>query len=227
MLLLNLLLNPFFMIEPYVLLAQNYQMCSRVLASMLMWSWLVQLIYGISYGIETLKIEGTIGIILMAPINFITYQLYYFIYLFLFNIVVTSVVLLLTWLFLGITVSQLPSFILTLIISSLGLFCFTVGYSSLILKYKKMNGINTFMQNAFGFLSGYTVSVSKFPTLLRFLSFLLPLTYSIYVVDQNYVLKPIVLFSYVLVCLMWLGIGIYFVNHNLVRMKRKGDFEQW
>ena len=53
---LNLIFNPFFMIAPYVLLAENYQAGSRILGSMILWSWLVQLIYGISYGIESLKI---------------------------------------------------------------------------------------------------------------------------------------------------------------------------
>ncbi|QRG86704.1 ABC transporter permease [Bulleidia sp. zg-1006] len=224
---LNLIFNPFFMMAPYVLLAQNYGAATRVLGSMLLWSWLVQLIYGISYGIESLKIEGVLGMILMSPMHFITYQFFYYIYLVLRQLLVTGITLVLTWLFLGITVDNIVKFLITLIIGSVGLFCFTVGYSSFVLKFKKMQGINTTLQNVFGFLSGYTIPITKFPIALRFVSYLIPLTYAIHVMDIEYMASPILIGLFVLVSLVWLIIGILFVNKNLNGMKMRGDFEQW
>lgn len=224
---LNLIFNPFFMIAPYVLLAENYQTGSRILGSMILWSWLVQLIYGISYGIESLKIEGVLGIILMSPIHFIGYQFAYYIYLIFHQLLVTGITLILTYVFLGVTVDNTLMFFGTLIISSVGLFCFTVGYSSFVLKYKKMQGINTTLQNIFGFLSGYTIPVKKFPVVLRFASYLIPLTYAIYAMDIEYAVSPIYICVFALISLVWLVVGVIFVNENLNSMKKRGDFEQW
>lgn len=221
----NLWFNPFFMIAPYILLAESYDIASSVLGNMILWTWLCQFLFGISNSINDLRIEGTFENILMAPCSFISYQFMYYLYLLIDNSMMTVVTLLLSGLILRVFIVNLPEFIVTLLISSLSLFCFSVGYTSLVLRYKRMYGINSFLQQVFGVLSGYTVSIHKYPWFIRFFSYCIPLTYSILLYNRDISLLMTAVWTGI--SLTYFFIGRRFVNKGITAMKKRGDFEQW
>ena len=106
MMTLNLWFNPFFMIAPYIMLAENYGIASHILETMLLWSWMVQFMFGISDSISALKMEGTFTNVLMAPCSFLQFQFMEFLFLVLDNTCMTVVTLTLTKLILGVTVEN-------------------------------------------------------------------------------------------------------------------------
>ena len=227
MMTLNLWFNPFFMIAPYIMLAENYGIASHILETMLLWSWMVQFMFGISDSISALKMEGTFTNVLMAPCSFLQFQFMEFLFLVLDNTCMTVVTLTLTKLILGVTVENLGMFALEVYLTAFSLFCFSIGYSVLVLKYKKISGINSFLQQVFGFLSGYTYSIKKYPYILRFVSYCLPLTYGILFSEQKYSLTPVQAVSWFIVSLVFLIIGAPLLEKGIRDMKRRGDEEEW
>lgn len=223
----NLWLNPFFMIAPYIMLSESYGMSSHILETMLLWSWMCQFIFGISNSINDLKMEGTFVNILMSPCSFLQYQFMYFIYLVIDNAIMTAVTLLLCRLILNVTVSSLLSFICLLAVTSAALFCFSVGYTVLVLRFKKIAGINSFIQQVLGVLSGYTYSVKYYPVAVRFLSYCIPLTYAIVISEQNYQFSFSFAAVWAVIAAVYLIIGSKMTEHGIIEMKRRGDIEQW
>jgi len=227
MMMFNLWVNPFFMIAPYVLLAESYGISAHILESMILWSWLVQFMFGISNSINDLKMEGTFTNILMMPCKFVTYQFMFYLYMVCDNLMMTFVTLLLSKWILGVTVNNLFYFICLLLISSLTLFCFSVGYTYIVLRFKKISGINNLMQQLFGYLSGYTTSITKYPIILRFVSYCLPLTYAIMASYNGYSLTYNQLLIWLGLSLLYLIIGSVLVEKGINKMKMRGDIEQW
>lgn len=227
MMTLNLWLNPFFMIAPYIILAENYGIASHILETMLLWSWMVQFMFGISDSISALKMEGTFVNVLMAPCSFLKYQFMEFLFLVLDNTCMTAVTLFLTKLILNVSVRNLGMFMLEVYVTAFSLFCFSIGYTALVLRYKRISGINSFLQQVFGFLSGYTYSIKKYPFYLRFVSYCLPLTYGILFSEQEYTLTLNQEIGWIVVSLVFLVVGSFLLEKGINDMRIRGDEEEW
>ena len=226
MLTINLYLYPFFLIAPYVLVSEYYQMEGNVLINMILWVWLCQLLFGISDGISELRIEGTFMNILMSPCGFIGYLFYKYFFHIIDCSIITIITASLSAIFLDIRVANLFLFLAACILFSISLFSFSLLFAGLVLKYKKVRSLNYFLQQVFGFLSGYTNNVYRFPTYIRFFSFLIPLTYSIVFFNQTTTNNMIFIILIALTIIYFL-LGIAFLKKELHDLRKRGDVEQW
>lgn len=229
---LNLLLTPFFTISPYLLVAGAYGMESRILGNMILWFWLCQELFSISNGIAELRQEGTFPIIFMTPHSLFTYLFSKYLAFLLDNSAVTVVTLLLTRLFLGITVAQPFHFALNILFSSFFFFAFCLLWIPLLLKYKKVSELILFLQQSLGALSGYTNPQFRFPPLLRFFSYLIPLTYSILWNQGDDVMQSVLFGDWRswlagALLLLYLGLGCWGLRKAETALRKRGDIEQW
>ena len=223
---INIYLFPFFLIAPYILVSEYYQIEGNILMNMIMWVWLCQLLFGISNGIGELRIEGTFSNIIMGPCGLTGYLFYKYIFHIIDCSIITTTTLILSKVFLNVTVDHPLLFILECIVFSLGLFAFGMFFAVLVLRYKRVKSLNYFLQQIFGFLSGYTNDVYKFPSTLRFFSFLIPLTYAIVFFNKTYTNELIFIFLLV-ITILYLVIGNKLLNKELNNMRKKGEIEQW
>lgn len=121
-----------------------------------------QLLFGISDGIGELIIEGTLVNIIASPIGIVVYLFGKYIYHVIDCVFITLLTILYTRFFLNMVIDNLILFILEVIVLSISLFCFSIMFAALVLKYKKVKELNYFLQQLFGFLSGYTNDIKHF-----------------------------------------------------------------
>lgn len=222
----NLYLFPFFLIAPYILLSNYYQIASIVLMNMIIWEWLCQLLFGISDGIGELRIEGTFSNVIMTPLGLVGYLFYKYFSHVLDCVIITITTLLLANLFLGVGLADPLTFVIMCVIFSVSLFAFSIIFAVLVLRYKRVKDLNYFLQQLFGFLSGYTNDIRRFPTPLRFFSFLIPLTYAIIFFDGFYI-DPKLAIILLILTIIYLVIGSRLLSKEMDSLRQKGEIEQW
>ncbi len=223
---INLYLFPFFLIAPYILVSEYYQMQGNILMNMIMWEWLCQLLFGISDGLGELRVEGTFSNIIMAPCGLKGYLFYKYLFCVIDCIAITSTTLFMSYVFLGVSLDNPVEFILACVVFSVGLYAFSLLFAGLVIRYKKVRNLNYFLQQVFGFLSGYTSDVYRFPLILRFFSFLIPLTYSIVFVNQTYTSK-LIFVVLILLTIVYLFLGDKLLDKEVRLLRKRGDAEQW
>ncbi|MGB4985477.1 MAG: ABC transporter permease [Erysipelotrichaceae bacterium] len=228
MMTINRYLYPFFMIAPYLIMSKQFNVNYNIIDNLILWIWMCQLMYGISSGISEVKLEGTFVNIMMAPISIFKFLFFKYLFHVIDCSIITFVTLSLTYVFLGVGVGNILLFCLYLILFSFFLFCFSIMFAGLAIKFIRINEINYFLQQVFGVLSGYTSPIIKLPYFVRFFSYCIPLTYSILVVnnmDAHYNLMLIT------ICLMmsigYLIFGYFIIKKETINMRKRGDVELW
>ena len=223
---LNIYLSGFFMIFPYVLAADTYGIASRILMNMIIWSWMCQFLFGIGNIIEEEKVTGTFINVIFFPISITKYYFFRYLFLVIDCSIMTLITLFLFYLC-GYHIENISSFVFTLLLESISLFSFSVFYSSILMRFKRLRNINAVMHQFFGALSGYTVSINKYPYYIRFVSYLLPLTYSIIINENGLFNQPIFYIAMVGLSIIYLILGMSIMRIELRKWRREGAIEQW
>lgn len=223
---LNLYIYPFFMIFPYVLISEYFSISDFVFKNMIAWVWLSQILFGVSNSIVDFKIEGDFSVVLMLPIRFHVYLFVRYIYIVMDCLIITFVSLVLGYFLLDLSISNLLFFLLNLLLLSLSIFCVSLVLCSLVLRFKKVASINVFIQQFLGAMSGYTNSIKNYPYYIKFISLLIPLTYTIFFHERN-VFHGKFFIAFVILSISYYLLGRYLMKKSLVFVKRKGDVDLW
>lgn len=217
---------PFFLIAPYVLIAQYYGFNVEILKNMIMWIWMCQLLFGVADGIGELCIEGTLVNIIASPIGIVGYLFGKYVYHAIDCIFITLFTLAFAKIFLNLTIDGILLFIVEVIALSLSLFCFSIMFAVMVLKYKKVKELNYFLQQLFGFLSGYTNDIKSYPAGIRFISYLIPLTYSILLNKKQISFKHEFLILLFL-SMSYFVLGSVLLKKEINKARSKGNLELW
>lgn len=226
---INRLISPFFLIYAYVLLASAYGEGKQVLKSMLAWYWLNQIFFGggVGSGFYVERMEGTFVNIALCPVQMTEYLFWKYLYV-VFECVLISINVLLFGNLFGIyfSLKESAALILFLMLSSVPIWALSLIYNALCLKYKKMSDVNAIVQQMLGILSGYTAEISVYPFIVRFCSYLIPLTYTIFMLNEGKITSSYLAAQYGIgaVCM---GIGIVLTRRSVDRMRQRGEIEQW
>ena len=220
---INLFLIPFFQFAPFVLMSAEHE---NVLIGLLCWYVLTQYFFVIPNCFEEERINGTIINLLTFPISVFKWLLSKGIWL---AIQTICIVLFTLFLFLlsGITISDPLWLVLLILMDCFAMFCFSVFYLGLVLTIRRFSQINGFIQDVFGFFSGYTFDIRKFPSGLRLISYLIPLTFIILMARSSGMVSPLYLVIVVILSLIFLFIGLHLVNQKIQKLRNSGEWSVW
>ena len=224
---INMLVSPFFIIYSYVLLASEYGEGKQILKSMLAWYWLNQIFFETGSGFYVERMEGTFVNYLMCPIGIIKYLFWKYIYIVIICIIISINVIIFGNIFgMNILFKEAIMLVLLLLVSSVPTWTCSLLYCGLCLKYKKMSDINSIVKQILGVLSGCTTNINNYSRIVRFVSYLIPLTYTILMSNKNMILGKYLIPQYG-IGIICFGIGIAIIKNSVKEMRQKGECEQW
>lgn len=222
---LNLFITPFFTFAPFVYLV-NQNAREDVLIGLLCWYELNQLFFGISNCLIEERMNGTFINLFIMPFSFSLYLLAKGIWLLLQTISIILFTILL-FAFFGIYISHMAYVFALLVINGIFVYGVSVLYLSFVIRFRRLGKLNAIVQQALGFFSGYTNDIQRFPSYVRVISFLLPLTYMIMLA------RDMQSFSLVYLCMAgFLSFLCYIVGEYMIKkqwhvLRQKGDMDLW
>lgn len=225
-LLINMVFGTFFIIAPYIYMVSEEQQV-LTLKGMLCWYGLNQSFFTIGAFVTEERLDGTFTNLFLYPIQFQQY----FLAKALQMIIETYAISLLQIFFfslIGIHIPDLFRFLFILFINEIVVANMGILFLCLSMHLKKLGSLNSLVQQIIGFFSGYSYDIKKYPRVLQFVSYVIPLTYTIAFARSD-------IFSMELYWLLLpLGISFLFaligysrVNHDIQILRKNGDTDQW
>lgn len=221
----NLFITPFFMFAPFVFIVDDASK-ENVLIGLLCWYELNQLFFGISSCLLEERMNGTFINLFIMPIKFFSYLLAKGLWIFIQCILI----ILFTigcFALCNINVTNLLYLMGILCLNGIFMYCMSVLYLGLVVRFHRLGELNYIVQQIIGLFSGYTTDLEKFPSYLKTISLLIPLTYIIVMA------RDIRLFTIQNVCIssvisiLCFIIGYILVNKQWNKIREKGDMNQW
>ncbi|MCD6551793.1 ABC transporter permease [Thermotoga sp.] len=229
----NMALTPFFIIGPYVFssrIADVNSLTESVMIGALLWYWLNQYFFGVGDGFTEEREEGALISVVLAPVSLLTFLFSKSIDTFIMNLYITFFTLLFFNLS-GVKLEFHLLFLLLLMVSGVYITFFSIFFAALSLWKKRIRSINSTVQFFFGILSGMVNPVENFPIYVRFVSYMIPLTYLISMGrrlikgDTNGFVFQLLILTTLSVAYLILGIWLLRKAENEIR--RKGEWETW
>ena len=88
------------------------------------------------------------------------------------------------------------------------------------LKFRKLGSVNALVQQIIGFFSGYSTDIKRYPQIIQFVSYVIPLTYT-FTIHPLWLLIPVILsFAFAL-------FGYAIIQNDISTLRKRGDTEQW
>lgn len=225
-LMINMVFGTFFMIAPYIYMVSAEQQV-LTLKGMLCWYGLNQSFFSIGAFVTEERLDGTFTNLFLFPIQFQEY----FLAKALQMIIETYIISLLQIFFfslVGIHIPDLPRFLFILLVNEIVVANMGILFLCLSMHLKKLGSINSLVQQVIGFFSGYSYDIKQYPRIIQFVSYVIPLTYTIafarndiFSMNLRWLLLPLgssFLFA-------WIGYSR--VNHDIQVLRKNGDTDQW
>lgn len=96
------------------------------------------------------------------------------------------------------------------------------------LKFRKLGSVNALVQQIIGFFSGYSTDVKRYPQIIQFVSYVIPLTYTISLARNNtFTIHPLWLLIPAILSFAFALFGFAIVQDDISTLRKKGDTEQW
>lgn len=232
---INMALTPFFMIGPYIFTSKLFgkiDFSESILIGTLLWYWLNQYFWGVGDGFGEERSEGTLISIIISPVSSLKFLFSKGIDTFLTNIYIT----LFTFIFFafsGISIKFSLWIFVLLFISGIYITFFSIFFAALALWKKKIGSINYTLQYFIGILSGMTSPVNYYPTYIKAISYIIPLTYLISIgrnivqngnIDNKSIYMLLIL---TIISFLYLIIGIIMLKKVENYTREKGEWETW
>jgi ABC-type multidrug transport system permease subunit len=217
----------FFMLASYVFMMSGDDQES-VLKGMLCWYGLNQAFFGIGGFIAEERMEGSFTNLFLYPINFTKYFIAKGIQI-LIETYVISLLQIVFFSLLGVTVrTEILSFIAILFINDLIAVNMAILFLCLTMRFKRLSSLNSWVQQLIGVFSGYSVDLKKYPIILQYISYLIPLSYTIRVARSTFNIYMLwLLFVGFALSLLLALFGFSKIRGTIDSMRKKGDEEQW
>lgn len=182
-LLINLVFGTFFMIAPYI-----YMVCPDqqvlTLKGMLCWFGLNQAFFGIGGFMEEERMDGTFTNLFLYPVQFRQYFIAKAL-----QIGIESYLISLLQIFFfslcNVHIPDLLHFIVILLINDIITANMGILFLGFTLKFRKLGSVNALVQQIIGFFSGYSTDIKRYPQIIQFVSYVIPLTYTISLARNN------------------------------------------
>lgn len=225
-LMINMVFGTFFMIAPYIYMVSAEQQV-LTLKGMLCWYGLNQSFFTIGAFVTEERLDGTFTNLFLYPIQFQQYFLAKALQMIIETYVI-SLLQIFFFSFIGIHIPDLARFLFILFINEIVTANMGILFLCLSMQLKKLGSLNSFVQQIIGFFSGYSYDINKYPRIIQFVSYVIPLTYTITFARSD-------IFSMNL-CWLLLPLGISFlfawigysrVNHDIQVLRKNGDTDQW
>ncbi len=225
-LMINMVFGTFFMIAPYIYMVSAEQQV-LTLKGMLCWYGLNQSFFTIGAFVTEERLDGTFTNLFLYPIQFQQYFLAKALQMIIETYVI-SLLQIFFFSFIGIHIPDLARFLFILFINEIVTANMGILFLCLSMQLKKLGSLNSFVQQIIGFFSGYSYDINKYPRIIQFVSYVIPLTYTIAFARSD-------IFSLNL-CWLLLPLGISFlfawigysrVNHDIQVLRKNGDTDQW
>ncbi|WP_297550992.1 ABC transporter permease [Thermococcus sp.] len=230
---LNFALTPFFMLAPWVLTARMFSpnFGEAVLVGSLMWYWLNQYFFGVQESFEEEREEGTLISIALAPISLLDFLIGKGLWILVECIYITGITMLIFWV-LGI--SQATSFQMfsLYLLSGLYMFAFSILWGALVLRFRRIAGINFITQELLGIASGVTANINSYPQMIKSVAYIIPLTYTIRIGRGILTGKTLLdvapdLIMLTIVTLLYFSIGVCLLRRAENNLRVVGGWEAW
>lgn len=225
-LMINMVVGTFFMIAPYIWMVSPEQQV-LTLKGMLCWYGLNQAFFGIGGFVEEERMEGTFTNLFLYPVQFREYFVAKAL-----QIIVESYVISLNQIIFfalcGIHIPDLVHFAVVLLVSDIVTANMGILFLCLSMQFRKLGSVNSLVQQIIGFFSGYSSDIKRYPQIIQFVSYVIPLTYTIaFARDVTYSFSLIWLVIPVVISFVFAWIGYSRINHDIQVLRMKGDTDQW
>lgn len=230
---INTSLTPFFIIAPYVFTGKgiNQGLEGEVLVGTIIWYWLNQYFFGFGDTFINEREQGTLVNIAISPLSLLGFLVGKGLWFTINSMYITVITIIL---FRVVGIQQGTSLLMIAVYVCCGayMFAFSIFFSALTLKFKRLTTINYGVQEVLGLVSGMTTKVTNFPKALQAISNIIPLTYAIYIgrlvlENKNIVLILTSTISLTIISLIYLCIGVILLNRVQLELRRKGEWELW
>ena len=189
-LLINLVFGTFFMIAPYIYMVSPDQQV-LTLKGMLCWFGLNQAFFGIGGFMEEERMDGTFTNLFLYPVQFRQYFIAKAL-----QIGIESYLISLLQIFFfslcNVHIPDLLHFIVILLINDIITANMGILFLGFTLKFRKLGSVNALVQQIIGFFSGYSTDIKRYPQIIEFVSYVIPLTYTISLARNNtFTIQPL------------------------------------
>lgn len=225
-LLINLVVGTFFMIAPYVYMVSAKQQV-LTLKGMLCWYGLNQAMFGIGGFVEEERMDGTFTNLFLYPVEFRQYFIAKAL-----QIIIESYVVSLIQIFFfslaGIHIPDLFHFLIILAVNDVVTANMGVLFLCLSMQFRKLGSVNSLVQQIIGFFSGYSSDIRRYPDVIRFVSYVIPLTYTIaFARNDMFSFSLLWLIIPTAISFLFALIGYSRINRDIEVLRKKGDVDQW
>ena len=225
-LLINLVVGTFFMIAPYVYIVSAKQQV-LTLKGMLCWYGLNQAMFGIGGFVEEERMDGTFTNLFLYPVEFRQYFIAKALQIIIESYVV-SLIQIFFFSLVGIHITDLEHFLVILAVNDVVTANMGVLFLCLSMQFRKLGSINSLVQQIIGFFSGYSSDIRRYPDVIRFVSYVIPLTYTIAFARNDMLSFNLFLLIIPIVLSFLLAyVGYSRINHDIEVLRKKGDVDQW
>lgn len=225
-LMINLVIGPFFIIAPYIWMVSSEQQI-LTLKGMLCWYGLNQAFFGIGGFVTEERMDGTFSNLFLFPINFKQY----FIAKGAQAMIETYCISILQICFFalcGIVIPDWPRFLVVLFVNDLVAVNMGILFLCLCMQFKRISSLNSLIQQVIGFLSGYSVDIKKYPKLIQFVSYIIPLTYTIaFARSDAFSGNLVVLVCATIASFLLAWIGFRYIDRDIQILRKSGEVDQW
>lgn len=222
---INLFVTPFFMFAPFIFLSKD-NLQESILVGLLCWYQLNQMFFGISNCFIEERLNGTFVNFFIYPIDILNFLVAKGLWILVQTIVINLFTIFLFSLF-SIYIENLFSFVLLQCWNGGLMFMCSVFYLSFVIKYERLGQLNGLLQQLLGFLSGYTTNINIYPSYLKKISFLFPLTYVIILARMQIQYDIILFIIPTLISLLLCKVGIFLIQKHIHLLKLKGEIHKW
>ena len=214
------------MIAPYIWMVSPEQQV-LTLKGMLCWYGLNQAFFGIGGFVEEERMEGTFTNLFLYPVQFREYFVAKALQIIVESYVI-SLIQIIFFALCGIHIPDLVHFAVVLLVSDIVTENMGILFLCLSMQFRKLGSVNSLVQQIIGFFSGYSSDIKRYPQIIQFVSYVIPLTYTIaFARDVTYSFSLIWLVIPVVISFVFAWIGYSRINHDIQVLRMKGDTDQW
>ena len=230
---INMSLTPFFILAPYVYTAKgvNTDLEGMVLVGSIIWFWLNQYFFGVGNAFSEERSEGTMVSIVLSPASIMEFLIGKGLWI-MVNCIYITIITMFIFRILDITQGFSLEMFILYILNGIYTFAFAIFFSSFVLIYRNLSSINAVIQQAIGIFSGMTANVNSYPRVIRFISYIIPLTYQIRIgrdilsgATLANILPTIIVLTVVTV--VFFVAGLLLLHKAEIVLRRKGGWEVW
>ncbi len=230
---INFALTPFFMLAPWVFTAKMFSVDfgNSVLVSSLMWYWLNQYFFGVQEAFEEEREEGTLVNIALSPLSLFEFLFGKGLWILVECMYITAITMVIFFIF-GVTGGFSYVMFFLYVVCGIYMFAFSILWGALVLRFRRIGGINFIVQETLGAASGVTADVSSYPKFIKLFAYLIPLTYTIKIGrdilnGRGFLDLYTEFFILTLITLFYLLVGIFILKNAESYLRHKGGWESW